>query len=117
MAMGNGTGIALTHDPRRGIDEMDERHERLPGDRDAILAAGARLSVKVTGRGDIEIAGNRTGLRALAAICAGLAALSPEELMTPEGHYHLDEDFWGTEKGSTPLTIWCRESGWAEMDR
>ena len=93
---------------------MDERHERLPEHRDAILAAGARLSVVVKERGEIEIAGNRIGLRALAAICAGLAALTAEELETPANHYHMDEDFWGTEKGSTPLTLRCRESGWPD---
>ena len=91
---------------------MDERHERLPEHKDAILAAGARLSVKVDGRGEIQIAGNRAGLRALAAICTGLATLSPEELQTPASHYHLDEDFWGTEKGSVPLTVLRREEGW-----
>ena len=94
---------------------MDDRHERLPEHRDAILAAGARLKVIVKERGEIEISGNRTGLRALAAICSGLADLSPEELATPANHYHLDTDFWGTEKGSAPLTVYCRESGWPDQ--
>jgi len=93
---------------------MDERHERLPEHRDAILAVGARLRVIAKEGGEIEIAGNRTGLRALAAICAGLADLPPEDLGTPANHYHLDEDFWGTEKGSIPLTVCCRESGWSD---
>jgi hypothetical protein len=95
---------------------MDERHERLPGRRDSILAAGARLSVTLDGHGDIRIEGNRVGLRALAAICTGLAELAPEELRTPASHYHLDEDFWGTEKGSVPLTVSCREDGWTRQD-
>jgi len=91
---------------------MDERNERLPERRDQILAAGARLSVTVNDRGEIRIEGNRLGLRALASICEGLAALSPEDLRTPASHYHMDEDFWGTEKGSVALTIQCREDGW-----
>ena len=91
---------------------MNERHERLPEDRDRILAAGSRLKVALTERGEIRIDGNRLGLRALAAICEGLANLDAEEIRTPACHYHLDEDFWGTEKGSTPLTIYCLEDGW-----
>lgn len=91
---------------------MDDRHERLPEHRDAILASGARLSVKLDERGEVHIAGNRAGLRALAAICAGLATLDSEELQTPANHYHLDEDFWGTEKGSVALTVSRREDGW-----
>jgi hypothetical protein len=96
---------------------MDERHERLPEHRDSILASGARLSVTLKEGREIEIAGNRTGLRALAAICAGLAGLTAEELKTPANHYHLDQDFWGTEKGSVPLTVHCRESGWPDVEK
>ena len=91
---------------------MDERHERLPERRDSILDGGARLSVTVHEREGITIAGNRLGLRALASICAGLADLGSEELRTPANHYHLDQDFWGTEKGSVPLTIHRRDGGW-----
>jgi len=93
---------------------MSEGRERLPEKSDAILAPGARLSVNVDGRGAIEIVGNRIGLRALAAICGGLAELTVEELTTPANHYHLDEDFWGTEKGSLPLTVRRQEDGWPE---
>jgi hypothetical protein len=46
-------------------------------------------------------------LRALAAICSGLADLSDEQLNTPASHYHLDESFWGTEKESVPLMVYC----------
>ena len=91
---------------------MDERHERFPLKRDSILLPGARLSVNLNARGEIEVVGNRKGLRALGTICGELADLTPEELETPANHYHLDEDFWGTEKGSIPLTIRCREDGW-----
>ena len=30
--------------------------------------------------------------------------------------YRDDEDFWGTEKGSVPLSVWCREDGWTRQD-
>ena len=90
---------------------MGPPHERLPERRDTILARGARLRVTLKD-GEIEIVGNRTGLNALAAICSGLAELTAEELRTPANHYHLDVDFWGTEPGSVPLTVLCREDGW-----
>lgn len=67
-----------------------------------------------TGMGEVEIIGNRKGLLALAAICSGLAELTPEQLLTPANHYHLDEFFWGTDKGSVPLTVVCREDEWPE---
>ena len=90
--------------------------ERLPERRDEILAPGARLRVDLNrdDTGELEIQGNRLGLQALAGICSGLAELTDEELLTPANHYHLDEDFWGTEKGSVPLIICCREDGWPE---
>jgi hypothetical protein len=66
------------------------------------------------GTNEIDIEGNQTGLRALAAICAGLAELTPEQLLTPANHYHLDEHFWGTEPESTPLTVYRSESGWPD---
>ena len=56
---------------------MDERHERLPEKRDRTLAAGGRLKVAVSDRGEIRIVGNRLGLRALAAICEGLKLYGP----------------------------------------
>jgi hypothetical protein len=91
--------------------------ERLPERRDEILASGARLRINLeerSGEHEVEIVGNRKGLLALAAICSGLAELTPEQLLTPANHYHLDEDFWGTEKGSVPLTVLCSEKGWSE---
>jgi hypothetical protein len=93
-------------------------NERLPERRDEICAPGARIRVTLSERDGwrtMEIAGNRLGLRALAAICAGLAELTTEELLTPANHYHLDEDFWGTEKGSVPLIVRCTEEGWPEL--
>jgi hypothetical protein len=75
---------------------MEPPQERLPEGRDVILATGARLRVTINEREasrDIEIVGNRKGLRALAAICFGLADLTDHELLTPANHYHLDENF------------------------
>ena len=89
---------------------MAPPHERLPERRDTSLARGARLEITLK-EGGIEINGNRKGLNALAAICSGLAELTAEDLRTPANHYHLNEDFWGTEPGSIPLTVYCREDG------
>jgi hypothetical protein len=94
---------------------MEGPTERLPERRDEICAQGARLLVSLTqrdGRRTVEITGNPLGLKALAAICSGLAELTAEELLTPANHYHLDEDFWGTEKGSIPLIVYCHEDEW-----
>jgi len=96
---------------------MEPPHKRLFEKSDEILAKGARLQMTLTekhGAHEIEIVGNRTGLRAFAAICTGLADLTPEALLTPANHYHLDEAFWGTEPGSTPLIVCCRETDWPE---
>jgi hypothetical protein len=93
--------------------------ERLPERKDEILAPGARLRITLKERSvsrEVEIEGNRKGLQALAAICSGLAELTQEQLVTSANHYHLDEDFWHTEKGSIPLIVYCREDGWPESD-
>jgi hypothetical protein len=98
-------------------DQMGGPYERLPERRGEILARGARLRVDLkehSGEREVVIMGNRKGLLALAAICSGLAELSPEQLLTPANHYHLDEDFWGTDKGSIPLEVLCSEKGWPE---
>jgi hypothetical protein len=98
-------------------NKMGVPQERLPERKDEILASGARLRIILkerSGEQELEIVGNRKGLLALAAICSGLAGLSPEQLLTPANHYHLDEYFWGTEKGSIPLMVLCSENGWPE---
>jgi hypothetical protein len=96
---------------------MEQPKQRLPESRADINRPGSRLKVVLkepSGVWEIEIVGNREGLAALAAICSGLARLTSDELRTPANHYHLDEYFWGTEKGSIPLTIYCREDGWPD---
>ena len=98
---------------------MGVPEERLPERKDETLLRGARLLVHLnerSGTREVEIVGNPKGLRALAAICSGLADLTPQQLLTPASHYHLDEDFWGTAKGSIPLTVTCSEKGWQEPE-
>src|SRR5437762_11777358 len=95
-------------------DDLKETRprEHLPERRDEICAPGARLQVTLSERDGwhtVGIAGNRLGLRALAAICSGLAELTAEELLTPANHYHLSEEFWGTENGSVDLIVRCTE--------
>ena len=66
---------------------------------------GAKIQVKMSAKGEIEILGNRLGLKALSDICAALGESAGEE---PGNHYHfMDcEGFWGTEPGSLPLVIY-----------
>ena len=93
--------------------------ERLPERKRENLAPDARLQIilrETAGTHEVEINGNRKGLQALAAICSGLAELTPEQLLTPANHYHLDEFFWGTERGSVPLTVLCHENNWPESN-
>jgi hypothetical protein len=55
--------------------------------------------------GEIEVVGNRTGLRELAAICVGLANLSDEEAKTAANHFHF-ADFMNTaDDGSLELIV------------
>ena len=94
---------------------MEGPKERLPERREEICAQGARLQVVLNERDGwrtVEITGNPLGLKALAAICLGLAELTAEELLTPANHYHLDEDLWGTEKGSVALVVYCHDDEW-----
>jgi hypothetical protein len=74
--------------------------ERLPEKKSEIHPEGAKLKFVLNAAGELEILGNRTGLKALAAICSGLGE------STRDDHYHLDEQFWGTEAGSVPAIIY-----------
>jgi hypothetical protein len=74
--------------------------ERLPERKAEILIEGAKLKFVLNAQNEVEILGNRKGLSALAAICSGLSE------STKDDHYHLDEQFWGTEPGSVPATIY-----------
>jgi hypothetical protein len=65
---------------------------------------GGKLKIQMSGKGEVEIIGNRPGLKALSDICAALS----ESVGEDGNHYHLmDIDaFWGTEQGSIPLIIY-----------
>ncbi|MGH9796357.1 MAG: Imm32 family immunity protein [Candidatus Acidiferrales bacterium] len=78
---------------------MSGPREVLPEKGAEILAPGSRLKFTLNDRQELEIFGNSKGLKALAAICSGLSE------STDCNHYHLDQDFWGTEPGSIPVTI------------
>ena len=77
-----------------------KRKPRLPERNSEILAAGSKLKFVLNENGELEILGNRLGLKALAAICSGLSD------STEDDHYHLDEHFWGTEPGSIPAVVY-----------
>ena len=72
--------------------------------------------LKITFRkGEIEIAGNREGLRDLADICNGLSELSEEQANTPANHWHI-ADFMNTaEPGSVPTVILLKRN-WPDSD-
>jgi hypothetical protein len=65
---------------------------------------GAKINVRMTEKGEVEIVGNRLGLKGLSHICAALG----ESIGEDGNHYHLMdvEGFWGTEPGSISLTIY-----------
>jgi hypothetical protein len=90
---------------------MSQPQERLPNRKNEINTPGRRLKVTLKqsrdGPPEIDIVGNRAGLRSLAAVCAGLAEQTDEQLITPANHYHLDEIFLSADKGSVPLTVYC----------
>ena len=81
-------------------DAESKPRPRLPERDVEILATGSKLKFVLNEKGELEILGNRLGLRALAAICSGLSEA------TEDDHYHLDEDFWGTEPGSIPVVVY-----------
>lgn len=68
---------------------------------------GSKIGVLISEQGEIEIIGNRLGLKALSRICASLSESTGEVA----NHYHLMdvEGFWGTESGSVPLVIYGEE--------
>ncbi len=70
---------------------------------DEFRPAGAKIRVRMTENGGVEIVGNSPGLTGLSQICAALS----ESVGENGNHYHLMdvEGFWGTEPGSISLTI------------
>ena len=74
---------------------------------DEFRPEGAKLKIGMSQKGEIEITGNRLGLKALSHICAALS----ESVGEDGNHYHfMDiEAFWGTEPGSISLVIYGEE--------
>ena len=90
------------------MDQENGPRQVLKGVR-GIREPGAKIKVLIneapSGWRTVEIIANREGLRSLAAICRGLSDSDEAQ----DSHYHLDEIFWGTEKGSTDLVIYKEE--------
>lgn len=67
-----------------------------------------KLKVVRLESGEIEIIGNRTGLKELSDICSKLSELSDEEAKTGANHYHIADYMNNAEEGSLELTILCK---------
>jgi hypothetical protein len=67
-----------------------------------------KLKVVRLESGEIEIIGNRTGLRDLADVCRGLSELSDDEAKTAANHYHVADYMNNAEQGSLELVILCK---------
>ena len=66
-----------------------------------------KLKIAQLESGEIEITGNRTGLKDLADVCRALSELSDEDVKTPANHYHLADYMNNAEEGSLELIILC----------
>ena len=56
--------------------------------------------------GEIEIMGNRAGLKFLGEVCLGLSELSDEEAKTAANHYHFEEGLdCAPGEGSIPMLV------------
>jgi hypothetical protein len=55
--------------------------------------------------GEIEIVGNRAGLKELATVCRSLSELPDEEATTPANHYHIADYMNNAESGSLEVII------------
>jgi hypothetical protein len=64
-----------------------------------------KLRVVPLESGEIEIVGNRAGLKELAAVCRALSELSAEDATTPANHYHLADYMNNVEAGSLEVIV------------
>lgn len=69
---------------------------------------GYKLKVVRLETGELEIIGNRAGLKDLADVCKALSELSDEEASTPANHYHISDFMNNAEDGSLELIILCK---------
>ena len=67
-----------------------------------------RLKVVRLESGEIEIIGNRAGLKDLGDVCRKLSELSAEEAETAANHYHIADYMNNAEEGSLELIILYR---------
>ena len=66
---------------------------------------GYKLKVVRLASGELEIIGNRAGLKDLAEVCYKLSELTDEEATTPANHYHIADYMNNAEEGSLELII------------
>jgi hypothetical protein len=64
-----------------------------------------KLKVVRSENGEIEIIGNRAGLKDLADVCQKLSELSDEDAKTGANHYHIADYMSNAEDGSLELII------------
>ena len=64
-----------------------------------------KLKVVRLDTGELEVIGNRPGLKDLAGVCQGLSELSDDEAKTPANHYHIADYMNNAEDGSLELII------------
>ena len=64
-----------------------------------------KLKVLRLETGEIEVVGNRAGLKDLADVCRALSELSDEAAETPANHYHIADYMNNAEPGSLQLLI------------
>ena len=64
-----------------------------------------KLKVVRLSTGELEVIGNRAGLKDLAEVCQGLSELSDNEAKTPANHYHIADFMNNAEEGSLELII------------
>ena len=64
-----------------------------------------RLKVVRLDSGELELIGNRAGLKDLAGVCQGLSELSDDQAKTPANHYHIADYMNNAEDGSLELIV------------
>ena len=67
-----------------------------------------KLKVLRLASGEIEIMGNRAGLKDLAEVCYKLSELTDEEAATAANHYHIADYMNNAEEGSLELIVLCQ---------
>ena len=91
---------------RRHISDVRSLHAALDSSRSLNLSQEVyKLKVIHLESGEVEIAGNRAGLKDLASVCQGLSELSDEEAKTGANHYHIADYMNNAEEGSAEMII------------